>query len=411
MPMVSISDIGRSIATSSDVYNREMGAFSAFLSPERRAGFHRINIEYMQAMSNQTLSDIAYSVRQGTQLNAELLNVNYRISDNLDEIARYTYENHQQIRKTNEILNEILATLKNPNSTAASEKARIAAQNIAEAKQMSEKRAKRLLDEALELLVESVSISPFDYKAHFDLGWLYSFYMNDLKNAEKAFDNAVLRSIQKDPSFAVFSLRHLADTRQMLGDNSGALEAIEEAVELRSGDVYQTRLEYGQHLIHSAKEKKAASEIENLIGDNNSYFDIAITDPILSSCELVNNSMVILLNVRKKKTLRKIQEEVNINPTTVNYDLFTSFINPSWYIGHERKTIHEDIPSQLKQQITKVGKKAVDNWLKSNSYAVLGDNEAEKKVIRQLRDEISHLGDNYFKSKYRRKYYGIFCWS
>jgi tetratricopeptide (TPR) repeat protein len=351
-----------------------MGAFSAFLSPERKSAFHRINMEYMQALSTQSLSDIATATWQGARLNSEILNINYKINGNLEEIAKYAYENHNAIRNTNEILSQILDTLKNPTAVSASEKARIASQNIVEAKSMKEERACKLLDEAIEYLEEAISISPVDYKAHFDLGWVYSFYKEDLNKAEQCFDNAVLRSIQKDKGFAVFALRHLADTRQMLGSRDAALEAIEEAVELQAGDVLQTKIEYAQHLINSEDHDKAKSVIKDVIQSYEQAFDVVYTDPIISGSKIISSALEDALQKQKeavKESLKQSLKKSNLIPEPRDM-VFEVIGDKKRFLGlgyhpYDERTYHKfTIPKEILESVNKNSRSLLGRFVSEN---------------------------------------------
>ena len=183
MPSYSISDIGRAIVGGSDPYNREMGAFSAFLSPERKAAFHRINVEHLQSISASHLSNIESLLYNGFKYNIRAMQGMEQdlsfIKDDTNIIKQYSKlisngvdELITGLDKTNEILNEILGVVSNPSSTASVEKASLARKNIVQAKKLSPNKATILLDEAHSLLVESINKSPLNYKAYFDKGWL-----------------------------------------------------------------------------------------------------------------------------------------------------------------------------------------------------------------------------------------------
>jgi len=307
MAMISLREMGQGIVSSKSPYDQQLGSFSAFLSPARKESWHRINVENMFVATNQSLYSIENSLRLGLEYNAQILETNYRISTQLDDISQTAYEQCKEIRNTNRILEEILSTLKSPKAVEAAEKARMASQNIAEAKDMNQERAKRLLDEAHDLLVKSIEISPFDYKAHFDLGYLYSFYHNDLESAENSFDTAVLRSLKKDRGFAVYALRHLADTRKNQGKYPEATEALEEAYELNAGDMYQTRFEYAQSLVLNKEETKAEDHVLSLVSGNNEYFDNCAVDPILLKISSLRKKLEHLYDSRFEQNSKNLK--------------------------------------------------------------------------------------------------------
>ena len=391
MKFGSISDIGRSIVMTNDVYNRELGSFSAFMSPERKAAFHRINMEYMQILSNKSLNDIRESMYESLKINAKILNINYQISNTLDSIAELTFNNYQQVKKTNDILKEILETLKNPNAIVANEKARLASQNIIDAKSLSEERSAKLLDESLKFLEEAISINPVDYKAHFELGWLYSFYKNDFIKAEECFDNAVIRSLNNDKVFAVFALRHLADTRQNLGLSKKALIAIQEAVDLNTGDIFQTNFEYIQHLVKDGNVSEAKKIIISIIDSDPKIFQIAITDPVLRE----SDSLIKSIESMKENKIKKLETSINkvINDYVYFLNLNKNTIKVS---GFKRGFLGFGFKSGTQKQYTK---------FKIPNEIVNNHNETFHKIVKnEYRSAIASLK----RASYIKLFYDIF---
>lgn len=312
MPLYSISDIGRSIVAGSDPYSREMGAFSAFLSPERRAAFHRINVEYLQSVSVSHLSNIQNLLYNGFTYNLQAMQgIQHDLSfikNDVGVIKQYSKVISEGVEKvitgldkTNEILSKILDVVSNPSSTASLEKASLARINIVQAKKLEPDKAAILLDEAYSLLVDSISKSPINYKAYFDKGWLESFYYQDYDKAIDSFDNAVIRSIENDNLFCVQALRYLADTYSIKGNYTQAISCIEKAISLNCGDKDQLKLEYAQYLLNNREEGKAIQQIKKTINNKASSFTYFSTDPI------------ILLNRESKKCLSDLYDECKQN--------------------------------------------------------------------------------------------------
>lgn len=302
---VSLREIRDGIINNQSPYQQQTGLFSHFMSEERKREWHFINTEHLLSIQGQSLTNIEQFVKYGVisnaqnlqKINANLSKLNYNISLGFENIANDIKQTNRLLKSSNLILQNILEALITPEMTRAKEKARLASQNIKDALSLRRDRAKILLDEAEILLQQSIEISPFDFRAHFDLGYLYSFYRKDFKNAKKSFKNAVLRSLSKDKTFAAYSLRHLADTHKKLNNYYDGLLAIQEAFEI---DVNNNKIqfEYAQYLILNKKINEADNVIYNLVSENPDYFDIAITDPIIVK---ENDILDRLFELRKKK--------------------------------------------------------------------------------------------------------------
>ncbi|MES9905314.1 MAG: hypothetical protein ABW168_21890 [Sedimenticola sp.] len=246
----------------------------------------------MQSNANQ--EQIQQILMQGFQANIDLLGrqneaIKY-IGDGIQSMAGEMLTQRRVLEDSQQILKEMLDAIQNPNAIEASEKAKQGSSNIIDAKDLSKDRADRLLSEAVELLKESIGINDYDYKAHFDLAWLYSFYLNDLEKAEYHFDTATLRSINKDKKFAAYSLRHLADTRKLLGRIDGALDAITEAEDLENGENLETKYEHARYLVALNKDDEAVEKLKDIVEKNPVYYVQIENEP-----EFTNKSKISMM--------------------------------------------------------------------------------------------------------------------
>jgi hypothetical protein len=207
-------------------------------------------MEYLLKLKGSSQEETENILIHGLQSNVELgKQLVFKELSGIKEGVRLMAKEMADLKKvldgSQQILHDILESVKSPGAVKAAEYSRQAAQNIMDSLHMNEKRANRLLSETVTLLKKAVKINDYDYKAHFDLGWLHDYYLHDLKGAEYHYDTAALRSLRKDQHFAVLSLRHLAEVKRILGDKKGALEAILEASQLDDGRAYEVRLRAG----------------------------------------------------------------------------------------------------------------------------------------------------------------------
>lgn len=311
----SLRDIRDGIINSQSPYQQQTGLFSHLLSPEKKQVWHRINMEHSLSIQNKSLSNIEQFIQFGVvsnarnlqRINQSLSDINLNISLGFENVANNLKKTNDLLNNSNQILKGILEALITPETTKAKEKARLASQNIKDALNLRSDRAKILLDEAETLLEQSIKISPFDFRAHFDLGYLYSFYRRNFKKAEKNFNNAVLRSLSKDSNFAAYSLRHLADARKHLGILNEALNAIQEAYEINPNN-NQIQFEYAQYLILNNQVNQANDLIYDLVSKNPAYFDISITDTIIATENVILNKLFDLRNNKIENVTNKLIE-------------------------------------------------------------------------------------------------------
>ena len=240
------------------------------------ANRHRANVEYLLELQRADLGQIHNTLYEGfrhslqnqlevrqdlqrtqqvfevgiSQINATLVDTNGAIRDGFQQIAQGVTRQIELHQKSYDVLQGILGTLQTPRATEAAEWARLAADNMRQALQMSnESRSKRLLDEAVELLEKSLEIHGFDAKAHFDYAWLCRNYLNQAEDARKHFDTAALRAMGHEKQFAVFALRNAASVCHELGDHTAAVEATTEARGLIDRQPPELEVEHARYLL------------------------------------------------------------------------------------------------------------------------------------------------------------------
>lgn len=280
------------------------------------ANRHRDNMEYLLEMQGAELSQIQAVLYDGfrhslqnqleirqqlqsteqtfkvgvAQINAALDDVNSSIRNGLEAVAEGVTRQIELHQQSYNVLQDILGTLKTPRATEAGEWARLAADNMRQALNMTnESRSKRLLDEAVELLEKALEIHDFDAKAHFDYAWLCRNYLNRPEAARKHFDTAALRAMGHEKCFAVFALRSAASVCHDLGDHAAALEAIEEARTLSEEPSSRLELEYAKCLIASGQIANAIDILRPAIArDPIQYYQVLVQDDLSSDSGVLN---------------------------------------------------------------------------------------------------------------------------
>ena len=330
MNKVSIRELGSSLIDSQSAYDQQLGSFSQFLSPERKAAWHRINVERMLVESNANQEHIQNILIQGFQ--ASITNLS-NIQDGIKDMAGELVRQNGYLTESNQLLKELLQSIQNPKAIEAAEMANQARTNIQDAKELSKDRADRLLSEAMSLLDESISINDYDYRAHFDLGWLYAFYKNDLEKAQYHFDTSVLRSIKRDKHFAALALRHLADSQWLQKKTDEAITSIEEAEDLENSDNLETRYEHVRYLVSNNDGGNASTKLIDIIKSNPVYYVQARSDGVLVGDDQVTSA----LDGLKNEKLRFLENAVKGTSKNSNFRDLCSIKSMSYSRVHAWK--------------------------------------------------------------------------
>ncbi len=303
-------------------HSKEFGIMSAFISPSKRKVYRRVNVENLLIQNKASLQKTQAVLIQGLRANLEMqarqtqvLQKNHESSDfrmrqvkrglkvlgstmveKVDEVNGKLEEIHRDVKKdvgelarginqqvvmmakSHRVLEDLLSTVQSPRASEAMELARLAARNVQESSSMNEMRARRLLTEGIDLLKKSLSIYQHDYKAHFDFAWLSGFVLGDNEKAEQHYDQAVLRSLNHDESFAIYALRHLAETRRELKKYKGAVEAAKEAYQMDSGKNPQIQFDLSRYLALVGENQRACIILRNLLSSYPSFFLQAIAE-------------------------------------------------------------------------------------------------------------------------------------
>lgn len=285
-------------------YIRER-ALSGFFSQDRLKSYHRINVEYYLNLLNANQEVTNSIIYDGFKTSIEMMGI---LNDGINAIISEISIQNETLSESKKILSDILDGIKNPRAVEASEKARQAANNMSDACHLGDSdRSGRLFDEAIDLLKQSIEINDYDYKAHFDMGWLCFYYLNDPKKAEYHYDTAVLRSIRKDVGFATFSLRHLAETRIILQDYNGALKAISEACELSNNSNNECLYEFIKILFLNNNDEDANKHFRILIQRNGAYFIAARHDNRLLGNKKFQADLLDIFNKKLQKYIDNLK--------------------------------------------------------------------------------------------------------
>lgn len=413
---------------------REIGEMMGFMSLEKKQTYHRINMENLLALSQKTQQETQHILREGFQANlnmqAQHFNLTRRgfeemdfqmrqiahglesLNDNVIEGFKRTEEQLNNLREgvqkgftilgagiakqiemienSNKKLDKIIKTLQSPRATEARELAQRAAINIKEALSMNEERAKRLINEAYQLLQESITIYDYDYKAHFDYGWICSFFLGEHEKAEYHFDTAVLRSLNHDPAFAVYSLRHLAETRRDLNEFSEAIEAAQEALDLDKGQTIHIQFDLARYLALAGHISKSCEYLESLINLHPEYYLQVIAEPDLFCNREIASFLQQLFDNKFKIIFLKMKDTWKQNNKSCQYLACSAneILRPIHIkLEHLKKLTYLDIDTE--------GEKIYVSLSESLKYAIEKYTEILNKINEAISEATSHCESYY----------------
>ncbi len=295
------------------------------------ANRHRENVEYLLELQGAKSDEIRHVIYEGfreslqlqldaqvtteagfQQLQSTFQDVGGAISDGFDRLCSGLEDQLAEHRKSYELLQEVLGTLKNPRATEAAECSRQAADNIRLAIGTRRKdRVERLLNEAVELLEKALEISDFDAKSHFDYAWLCRNYLDKPREAMEHFDTSALRAMAHEKRFAAFALRNFSAVAASLGEPEKSIEALEEAVGLFSEPPAIIRIELARYALAADREELAVSVLRDLISSDSLAFSLAQADPDLAASESVSSLLGELYTLKLDTSCNSLKEFVN----------------------------------------------------------------------------------------------------
>lgn len=301
------------------------------------ANRHRENLEYALELERANLEQIHHVLYDGfrhqlqnqievrkelqrtrqtfeigvTRINAALKDVNSTVQNGFEHVAAGIARQIELHVQSYGVLQEILGTLQNPRAAEAGEWARLAADNMRQALQMTnESRSKRLLDEAVELLEKALQIHDFDAKAHFDYAWLCRNYLKRPEEAKRHFDTAALRAMGHEKQFAVFALRNLASVCHDLGEHDAALEAITEAQGLLESPHSQLQLECARALLACGRVDDCTEMLRSEISKEPIQYELIVGMTDLSSADPVASLLNDLFEAAQEAGHTRIESAV-----------------------------------------------------------------------------------------------------
>lgn len=159
------------------------------------------------------------------------------------------------------------------------------------------------------LLKNALEVNNSNHRAHFELGWIYLFMLDRLPEAAFHFGQAAQLAQTVDPAFAVFALRHQADTFYCLQDAGNAVEAAFAALRNSHQPDLENLYECSRYLAVAGDEEAAARQLVQIVTHSPVYYVQAQVEPDFAA---VGEIRCVLRDLRADKVDR-IQTYVHQN--------------------------------------------------------------------------------------------------
>lgn len=278
-----------------------------FFPEHKQQQFHRLNVEYLVSLQPLNRERIYALLAMGLRANLN----RYGIADEilsglrpqLTVVAnRVTLQAQHLLASRTQLRHQLTHSCQgNFSLYKAGMEADFANKNIVELISSTStglQSQPRLLT-AEQLLKNTLKINYKDYRAHFELGWLYLFMLERLPEAEVHFKLAARYAQRLDPVLATLAWRYLADTRYSLGKCSEAAATALRLLQTDSSDL-EYAYEYSRYLAASGEAQLAAHKLGKVIQQSPLYYLQAQTERDFAEHDILQNVLHDLHAVQVK---------------------------------------------------------------------------------------------------------------
>lgn len=254
--------------------------------PEHQCNtFHRLNLEYLvplQAINRQHVySLLETGIRRNLNRMGSMDDVLQSLRPQVEVLASQVSTQGLHLLKGREHLRKQLLQTCNGSFTLyrAGMEADFASKKLSESLLVCSAEAQQHVLLAEHMLKDALNVNYHDYRARFELGWMYLFLCGRLQEAEFHFNLAASQAQVRDPSFAVFVLRHLADVRYGLRDFGGAVEAALHVLHLHPSPDVEYRYELSRYMAAAGETNSATQQLAHIVAGSPIYYVQAQAEP------------------------------------------------------------------------------------------------------------------------------------
>lgn len=286
-----------------------------FFPAHQHHTFHRINLEYLVPLRSMQQQDVQVLLESGIVHNLRQAGGNTDILPRLRPqlallAATMTIQSAHLLQGKEQLRRQLLESSKTNFSTyRAGMGADFASKKLSESLLAPDADGKQQVLLAEHMLKNALLANDQNYRAHFELGWIYLFMLQRLPEAVFHLKAAAQQAHPVDPVFAGFARRHLADAWY-------GLQHFDKAAELSLGMLQdadpsdlETRYEASRYLAAAGDNQAAAEHLAQVVGRSPLHYVLAKAEPDFAGKDEVFGVLRDLRGIRVKR----IQHYVHAN--------------------------------------------------------------------------------------------------
>lgn len=350
-----------------------------FFPKRKQFTFHRINMEYLIPLKSLRRESVYSLLDAGLRNNLRTIGAKdeiiFSLRPQLEGVAGRILAQGLRLAREREVLREQLAkqVQRGFQVYRAEVEADLANLKLAEALALEQKTGYESVITAEYLLRDAVTTNVKNYRAHFELAWIYLTVLESLADAEYHFQIAVRYAVEQgDLLFAHFAKRHLADACY---SQSKFGEAIEHSLAVVHGSAetdLESRYEHIRYLAAAGELDHATQKLSALVSASPVYYVQAQAEPDFRQHTMVRS---MLFDLRQKRV-----------------DRITHYVHTSWQ-NHPlaRLALPDQIdPEFLFRQTFKQHIKVMAHLpymtltARENQIAALIVDDSQRRVIKEL---------------------------
>jgi tetratricopeptide (TPR) repeat protein len=167
---------------------------------------------------------------------------------------------------------------------------------------------------AEHMLKDALRVNERNYRAHFELGWIYLFLFGRLHDAISRLGQAAVYAQPHDPAFALFAQRHLADACYGAGDYGAAIDISLGVVNQSKQDDLESLYECSRYMSATGANREAAQRLSYVVARSPVYYLQAQVEPDFASNAEVSGMLRDMRAVRVKRIQSYVHTHWKQNP-------------------------------------------------------------------------------------------------
>ncbi|TXH68425.1 MAG: hypothetical protein E6Q83_13445 [Thiothrix sp.] len=350
-----------------------------FFPKRKQFTFHRINMEYLvplKALGRETVySLLDAGLRNNLRSIGAKDEIIFSLRPQLEGVAGRMSLQGQRLARERAVLREQLAkqVQRGFQVYRAEVEADLANLKLAEALALEQRSGYESMTTAEYLLRDAVTTNVKNYRAHFELAWIYLTVLESLAEAEYHFQIAARYALEQgDWLFSQFAKRHLADACYSQAKFSEAVEHSLAVLHDNAAADLEGRYEHIRYLAAAGEVESATQNLSALVSASPVYYVQAQAEPDFRQHTAVRS---MLFDLRQKRV-----------------DRISHYVHTSWQ-NHPlaRISLPDRIdPEQLFRQTFKQHIKVMAHLpymtltTRENQIASLIVDDSQRRVIKEL---------------------------